>query len=226
MTKVCILVGEGTSERYFFPSLLISSFNFVELQDKQGYILFNQELNVYWFFLPPMVCKRTGKSKLYSHETYRIADDTVENHAHLMSDTKLSKYYAILHDADINDPRHLSRCEKSVKTAFKKSGIVVKNVDIHFVHIEIESWFIAGLDVAFPYFDKKKNKEVKRLLSMNPDDILLPKEKLDNVLSADLKSAVKKIATECGKYLDIKRAQKKSPSFSNFISKLMQKGLL
>lgn len=220
MVNYSILVGEGKSERFFFPSLLQNSFGFQPLSQKNSYLLVNPKTEKAWLCpFPPGKAAKEGKSRLYLSETYRIANAIMKsNQHHILQKGYVKKHLRVLHDIDVKSDVHVKKCEKKITDAYDESRCHFESFDIVFVCHEIESWYLAGLSADFHLFDQKKEDQIISVLKKNPDSIIGVKEVFYNLLEKGCSPSF--LAVECGLHFSVEKAIKKSESFAKFIYSL------
>ncbi len=217
MIRLCILIGEGLSERHFLPSLLESQMGFLPLSEKNpSFLKKNDEL--FWFFpFPPKTTTPSGgKARLMRTETYRIADSIIQNNISLFNEQP-EIHYRVMVDHAFSDPEGQERRRREIEEAIKKSGISYSSSDVVIVENEIECWYFAGIKEDFPYLsDRTLLKQLQALGSTRIPD---PKGHIKKVLSTEMHGAIKR-ANAVGKHFDISKALKESASFSRFFSRL------
>jgi hypothetical protein len=133
-------------------------------------------------------------------------------------------HYRILTDTDNCGEKICNDKVTSIKEAFDNARVNYSSFEINFAHIEIESWFIAGLTESFPYLIKGSEKSY--LLSCIPDKVSEPKKKLDDILHESIRGDRQRIARDFGEYMDLAKAKNVSPTFNNLITKLSDDKLL
>lgn len=227
--RVCVIVGEGKSEKTFLSSLLVNQFDFKESEDK-GCIVFNsnKDRDLYWIFpFPSLGIKHEGGyGMLQCFETYLDCKPAILNKSYIWGKTP-KLYYRIITDTD-NDSREIIEIKRSkILSAIKKANVGAENYKVSFANIEIESWFIAGLDVDSSLVDINQKKTAEKLInSFNVESIIDPKEKLDEILNAKISGNRQSIGNEFGEYINIEQAILKSKSFKKFIEDLKKDNLL
>lgn len=211
MKKICLLIGEGTSERYFFPKILEKK-SFVSRSPKEGQLSIYNKGDVYWFFAypPHFGTDVSGQSRLRKPQTYNLASIYVNNHDHLYGGGDL--HLIALFDTDGSSDEEKMR---AIKNAISESRIVLAKQIISPVHVEIESWYFAGLDINFPYFINK-DSELEKLLSSKTS----PKHTKENFLKyIDMNQMIgaKDIAQAVAEHFDERKALTLSVSFQKFL---------
>lgn len=202
MNKVCIIIGEGKTERSFYPSLIRNKFDFEPIEAKRP-IIYKSRKNdsLYCVIAQPSlgVTHSGGINMLEDKGTYIKSDTIITNYKRILGNNpELS--YVIITDTDGRKASELVNREKLINDAVCNSGIVYANKNILFAKREIESWFIAGLNYKFPHIGNLPNRSLDKLLSLNPEDIHDPKEELDKVLK-DISGDRIKIGDEFGRYI-------------------------
>ena len=87
-------------------------------------------------------------------------DKSREESAAFMKVIHLDECCNILIDSDCKTEIGKDKTKTKIEEALKNSGVSFINESIHFVENEIESWYVAGLENDFPFFNpKKKNQE-------------------------------------------------------------------
>jgi len=225
MTKLCVLIGEGPSERYFLPSLLEHKLGFAPLAEKSPH-LFQKGEELFWFFpFPPeSTTPEGGKSRLRKTETYRTANVVIENKSYIFTGTP-EVHYRIITDHVFTDKNGQNVKKAEIEKALGDSGVPFAGCRVDIVENEIESWYFAGLNEAFPYINKNEQALLRILLGQEPERISNPKEQMKKVLSAEAQGAIK-LAGVMGEHFDIDQAKTKSQSFNAFINALHADGLV
>lgn len=158
MARVCVLIGEGKSEKAFFSSLLVNKFSFQET-DSRNCIAYQstKDEDLFWIF--PVrsygITHRGGCHTLQESRTFQDAQSTIRNFKWLFGENP-EIYYRTLVDTDNkSDTEVKDRCDEIIKAA---SNIKLNCVNhlVFVTHIEIESWFLAGITKDFPFLHDKK----------------------------------------------------------------------
>ncbi len=222
MAKVCFVLGEGGSEREFFPALLKHQFGFKESEYlKYPYIF--QKGDVWWLMFPANITNYNGAGSLHLLDTYKSLAAFRDSHLQYFGSGP-ELHYLVIRDGDYSPQTKRDDFVSKIKALANP----VLKIDPH-VHVpfgEIENWYIAGLDDNFSYFDSRKTTEIKQLLACNPEECLQSKEKLDNILRSDIAGQRIFIAQEVGSIFNVPSARDKSQSFGSLISSLEALGLL
>lgn len=227
--KVCVIIGEGKSEKVFLSSLLVNKLDFEESETK-GCIVFNskKDPNLFWIFPFPScgINHKGGYSKLQQVETYIACKIAIINKSFLLGNhPKL--YYRIITDTDNDSVKMVDDKCKKINEAIEKSGVPREDCKINLANIEIESWFIAGLDVNSELINSHKKKQAEALVnSVDIESIIDPKEKLDDVLNDVISGNRQSIGNGFGEHIDIEQALIKSKSFKNFYEGLKKDNLI
>lgn len=216
MNKVCIFLGEGESERYFFPSLICHKFKFVNLEEKSPALF--QKADTLWFFpFPPGNCGSKGKLRLIQPQTYKIINTIISQHKYALGQ-EYSLHYLILHDADQMNAEAKKKKITQVQEAIHKSKIDYSSKKVLLVEKEIESWYIAGLDPKFPYFNKiyKPNAEI---FNKKIENIPSPKRFIKSYIQESYHGTTL-LGQTVGEYFNIDLAKRRSLSFKSFLEYL------
>lgn len=223
MAKVCFVLGEGGSEREFFPSLLQNKFGFEEYEwVKYPYIFLKDD--VWWVMtFPPNISNRDGVGRLLVPDTYKELMAYKIAHMHHFGDDP-EVHYLVLMDGDHVDDSGIDN--KRGKVVDISSPILQKDPIVHLPKGEIENWFVAGLEEDFPYFDDKKKSEVRKLLKCDIENCIDCKEKLDEVLKDEISGLRMRIAQEVGQHFVLDKAKSTSKSYRQFIEDLQERGLI
>jgi len=220
MKKVCLLIGEGDSERYFFPKILERK-SFVSLSPKEGHLSIYNKADTYWFFVyPPHFGNDiSGKEKLRKPDTYRLASAYVNNNKHLFGDS-YELHLVVIFDTDgVSEGQR----KKEIEDAVTSSNIPFHNKIITPVHLEIESWYFAGIENNFPYFFNQ-GSELTKLLSTKTSNEHT-KENFHKYINLDKMIGAKDIAQAIAEHFKEEKAQTYSDSFKNFFSLITKSGL-
>lgn len=222
MAKVCFVLGEGGSEREFFPALLKHQFGFGESEYvKYPYIF--QKGEVWWLMFPANIANYNGAGSLHVLDTYKSLAAFRDSHLRYFGDSP-TLHYLVLRDGDYTPQESRDALVADIKAM---ASPVLKTEPIVCVpYGEIENWYIAGLDRTFPYFDPRKITEVDKLLSCDSELCHQSKERLDNVLRSDVAGQRIFIAQEVGSVFSVDDARKKSTSFNFLLSELESQGLV
>lgn len=224
VTKLCIIIGEGDSERRFLPPLIVKEAQFCALADKDPWIY--QKGDVFWFFPFPPAKIHGGKSRLSEKVTYRTANNIVENSKSTVYPKCTAEiHYIILADLDGCDSKSRKKKIESITSAFKDSGVSHASFKVLIVEKVIECWYFAGLREDFPHFQKNKLEEVKKHLRNDPEKIHEPKKTLHSLLKEEHRGAIK-VANIVGTNFDLAKAVEKSKSFKCFWEEVKSKGLI
>jgi|GEM_PF-4608530 len=171
MCRVCVLVGEGKSEKSFFSSLLLNQFNFKETEQK-GCILYQskEDNDLFWLFPIPSIGQthKGGKKMLEKKETYIISKTIVNNNKRFFGNNP-EIFYRIATDTDGGAPKKITTRENAIKKAIDKANLDYIDFKILFSNLEIESWFIGGLTTSFP--SVKNNDTTKTLIAQSNSEI-------------------------------------------------------
>lgn len=223
MDKVCFVVGEGGSERYFLASLLEHQRQFQEYEYlKNGYIY--QKENVFWVLnSPPDICSRTGESRVISGDTYNSLRAQECAHAYCFSEP-YEPHYLIIRDGD-HAPENI-RQEMVRDILAVSQPVLPKEPIIQMPTGVIENWFFAGLTEDFEHFKTKEKQNACALLREDVDNIANAKERLDNVLVDRLSGLRKIIGNEIGSVFDVELASQRSGTFNDFWEELDRLGLV
>ncbi|OGZ06733.1 MAG: hypothetical protein A3C93_02610 [Candidatus Lloydbacteria bacterium RIFCSPHIGHO2_02_FULL_54_17] len=218
MTNLCVLIGEGPSERHFLPSLLQSKLGFLPLEEKSPH-LFQKGEGLFWFFpFPPLATNpEGGKARLRRTETYRMANAVIENKKYIYGDAEV--HYRVIVDHIFTDKVGQQTKKEEIEAALRSSGVPFAGCRVDVVENEIECWYFAGLNEHFPYLNRSENAAFKRLLGEEPERISDSKGNIKTILSPDVHGAIK-MAEVMGRHFDIEKARTKSPSFNAFIASL------
>ena len=213
MKKVCLLIGEGDSERYFFPKILERK-SFVSLSQKEGQLSIYGKADTYWFFVyPPHFGNDiSGKEKLKKPDTYRLASAYVNNNKHLFGDD-YELHLVVVFDTDGASEEER---KKEIENAVTASGITLHNKIITPVYLEIESWYFAGVEDSFPYFFNKDTELTKLLSTKTTNEHT--KENFRKYIDLDKMIGAKEIAQAISEHFKEDKAQTYSDSFKNFYS--------
>ena len=212
MKKVCILIGEGDSERYFFPKILEKN-SFSSLSQKEGLVSIYSKNDVYWFFVypPHFSTNISGKSRLKTPDTYRQAFSYLKNNLHLVQGNDFEIYLVVLFDTDgasIEDRKNIiTKTILDSKVSFDKKIIAP-------VHFEIESWYFAGLSKSFPHFTNVDNN-LDKLLQTDTSNSHT-KETFLKYLDQDKFIGTKDMSITIAEYFDNEKAKEYSESFRDF----------
>jgi hypothetical protein len=222
MSKVCLLIGEGDSERYFVPCLL-EGLGFVPLKEKKDTSTIYSKDDVFWFFpFPPNLGQNiAGGERLKQQDTYRLASEYLKNNSYLWTDNP-EIYLIVLYDTDClneNQPKCLD-----ISNAVAGSRIRVKEYKIFPVILEIESWYFAGLTTNFPYFRDNRNAELVKLLGSKATHNH-NKEKFKEHI-ADTMIGSKDISINVAKHFDHKEGCIFSESYTSFFKYLKDNNLI
>ncbi len=219
MSKVCVFIGEGLSDKLFIQALLTCRLGFRPLGKKDPH-LFQKGPDRYWHcpFPPSSTCPIGGKGRLIKTETYRIADGIIQSEAHLMDDAD-DTHYRILTDHTHADKEGQRRRSDAIEQAFGNSGVIASSFKAQFVENEIECWYFAGIPENAPFLNTREAAYARRLLRMDPERIPDPKSCLKRILLPDAHGSIK-MASEVGRHFDLDKAQNKSASFRTFLKGL------
>ncbi|CAN5701230.1 hypothetical protein BH11PAT2_BH11PAT2_05490 [soil metagenome] len=225
MSRVCVMLGEGKSERAFFESLLVNKLGFTETQ--KNTIFLSKDEQVYWVFpLPGYGSTHSGGYKLYQNPlTFYKAQAMLRN-----SEWQIGKYpelhYVVLLDVDTCAEDQLNDRETKTREAFEIAAVTHSTFDINFSKIEIESWFLAGLTVDYPYLASSAKSSVLKYSTKDPDAIHDPKEVLDSLLLPEVAGSRQRIGRDMGEHINLSQAIDRSASLAYFISSLRGKNLI
>lgn len=226
MSRVCIVIGEGESERYFIPSMLENKLGFTSLTDKGVSSLFQKGEELFWFlpFPPSSTSPEGGKARLIKTKTYRTANAIIRNQAYLCGENP-EIYYRILVDHNHGDIEGQKKKCEDIGKAFVDSGVTHAGYRVDVVENELECWYFAGMTENFPYLERGKASDLQLLLNSEPERISDPKGHLRRILAAETHGAIK-MAEIMGKHIDMVQAREKSASFNTFITNLESDGLI
>src|SRR3989338_5144891 len=165
MKRICLLIGEGDSERYFFPKILERK-SFKSLSLKEGSLSIYNKEDVYWFFpFPPNLGVRmSGKGRLKKSTTYTLAHSYIQTNKHIFSGDNHEIHLIAMFDTETEEAE-ISATRYDIGRAITTSGREFSSVTILPIAVQIESWYLAGLENTFPYFLKKDDSDLCRLLS-------------------------------------------------------------
>lgn len=227
MAKVCVLIGEGKSEKAFFSSLLLNQLHFEEVTEKNCIVYKSKkDSDLFWIFPIPSygVSHKGGYKMLQKTHTYIDCKTIVHNHKYFFGDNP-DIHYRILTDTDNNNKENVKQRKAIIKKAFLGAKTQHKDYKIFPANIEIESWFIAGLTNNFPFIGDI-NAAKKIIQSTNAETYINPKETLDLILEKRLSGNRQIIGRDFGEHINIKQALLKSNSFSDFFYSLLDDELL
>lgn len=221
MTKVCLLIGEGKSERYFFPKFLERK-SFLPLNDKGGAMSILKKDDVYWFFpFPPNLgLLASGKSRLRSPDTYRIANTYIGSNKYFLPET-YEYHLIVVSDTDGGDWG--TRCSE-IKDAIRDSRVPFNEVHVFPIRVEIETWYFAGLDDSFPHFVNPNDAELCRLLNLKSCG-LHTKEAFEKHINQDQIVGATALAVAVADNFKEEKAKAHSDSFNEFDDNAKAKGL-
>ncbi|MEI6480540.1 MAG: hypothetical protein WCO12_03425 [bacterium] len=225
MIKVCLLVGEGDSERYFFPSFL-EGFGFSDLSQKTTPSTFLKKDDIYWFFpFPPGLDKcKSGKKKLKTVDTYQLAHHMLINGLKpLTNGERIEIYLIVPFDTDGGDA---GLRKKEIEEVISQSNVSVHKKFVNEIEVEIESWYFAGLTEKFPFFQDCNNAELVKLVNSKTDKYKHTKEDFKKFVDLDEVRGSSDLAKKAATHFDIEKACKHSRSFNDFYSNLVKEGLL
>lgn len=226
MTRVCVLIGEGKSEKAFFSSLLMHKLGFTESESKNCITYQSvDDPDLYWIFPIPSYgsTHKGGCDLLEEKGTYIKCKTIVANYKWLFGNNP-EIHYKIITDSDNESQQLLDARKGRIKSAFDSASVTCVSDHIGIVHIEIESWFIAGLDLSFPYL--KNQNLARKLIAENVDTLLEPKERLDEILVDSVSGDRQRIGADFGEHINMPQAEQKSQSFKLFISNLKTNNLI
>lgn len=225
MSRVCVLIGEGISERYFLPSLLQHQYNFTSQADKHPHVYKKQE-DLFWFFpFPPgSSTPEGGKDRLRKTNTFRIANAMVDSHSYLFGNAPQIHYQVIVDHQHGDDAGQRAK-KADIENAIKTSGILYAGHKVSIVENEIECWYFAGMSEDFPYINRSRLSEFRSLMAMRPESISNPKAHMKGILSEELHGPIK-MAEAMGQYMNLQQARERSASFHSFLAPLEAEGLV
>ena len=220
MRQVCLFIGEGDSERYFFPKILETK-EFVSLNQKQGIISIYQKEDIFWFFpFPPNLGNHiSGKERLKKPETYRLASLYAKNCAYLFGE-QYEIHLVVIFDTDGASSEDR---KKNIMEAINKSGVDFKKIIIKPVFVEIESWYLAGLEEDFPFFIQNKKSEITKFIS-SETSMEHCKEKFNDLIDLDKLIGATDISQAVAENFNEEKAIKYSKSYKDFNNELRRNG--
>lgn len=223
MSKVCILIGEGKTERYFLPSLLEHQFGFSPLSEKAPH-LYQKGEGLFWFFpFPPLATNpEGGKSRLGRTDTYRLANIVIRNDTYIFG-VGAETHYRIIVDHTHGDVDGQNVQKEHIGNAIKTSGIPFTGHRVNIVENEMESWYFAGLKDDCPFISNPSG--YRSLVAKEPERISDPKTHIASLLSAEARGTIK-MAEIMGRHFDVAHARERSASFNEFIAGLEEDGLI
>jgi hypothetical protein len=223
MDKVCFIIGEGGSERYFIASLLQDQLVFYEPEDLKGGFIYKKQ-NIYWVLnSPPEICAKSGKSRVVSANTYTALKGQEYSHRHCFSDV-YEPHYVVIRDGDSANDEARTRMVREISAIAQP---VLKQLPvIHTPKHTIENWFLAGLTEEFEHFVKSEAVRIGRTLRGDVENLFNAKDLLDEFLSDRLSRQRIIIGAEVGAVFNINQAIERSPTFRNFWTDLGDLGLL
>lgn len=222
MAKICFVLGEGGTEREFFPALLKSGFGFGEHEYLKYPYIFTRD-DIWWIMFPANIAHYNGCARLHVAETYKDLTAFRDAHLHHFGPNP-EIHYLVIRDGDYADEGKRQEWESEIRAV--SQPILKKDPIIHVPFGEIENWFFAGLNENFPHFDQRKIEEVRRLLAVNPDEHIQSKEKLDSILVPEISEQRLRIAQEVGSNFDITKARTNSVSFEVMFTEIEKLGLI
>jgi hypothetical protein len=227
MTKIGLLLGEGKSERYFFPGFLQKR-GYVDLALKSTTNGFYQKDDVYWFFpFPPgsgKIKNQEGKTRLRNHEIYREAYYMLLNMAKALGlEEPFEVHLTIFFDTEGGD---FSGCKTDIENALDHCKIPFATIHLQEVEPELEGWYAAGLQSDFPHFQK-------RLSEKELSDFLYPersaghsKEVFERHVDHTELVGKQDVALVVVQHFDEDKARKHSVTFDCLIQRLTELGLI
>lgn len=226
MTKICLLIGEGKSERYFFPRL-IQKKGYKDLTLKSAANSLYSKDGVCWFFpFPPgsgKIKNQEGKARLRNHEVYKEAYFLLENIAKGLELTfPLEVHLVICFDTEGGN---FEGCKTDIQNALKQANMPFTSVHLQEVHPELEGWYAAGLLSTFPHFFKHKTSaEIEKFL--HPDrEVGCTKEVFKDHIDHNDLIGVEGVAIAVIEHFDEDKAQEHSNTFKGLKDKLNELGL-
>jgi hypothetical protein len=227
MTRVCVLIGEGKSEKAFFSSLLLNQLDFEEVEEKNCITYCSKkDPNLFWIFpIPSYGASHKGGYKMLQKEDSYITSKVIVRNNQWRFGTDAEIVYCIVTDTDNKSEEILKKRLKKMDDAILKAKIQCKSYHINLTNIEIESWFMAGLALSFPSIADIPGAN-KIIGTPNAEIITNPKEALDQILEKRIAKRRQIIGRDFGEYLNFTQARAKSKSFSDFINFLIEKNLL
>jgi hypothetical protein len=229
MTRVCVLVGEGKSEKAFLSSLLTHQHRFQPSTPKNNIAYASSsDDQLFWIFPVPSYGQthRGGRHELEKERVYIEAQAKVLGHVWLLGD-RPELHYRILTDTDSDNDAMLLDREARIREAVRISGITYSSLKVAYSRREIEAWYIAGLSNTTFRLDMFKDKKIlSRLLNCMPEDLVDPKTDLDDALDISISGDRIRIGSDVGEYIDVESAKGRAPSFKNFIETLYLDNLL
>jgi hypothetical protein len=123
MKKLCVLIGEGKSEKSFLISLIQHKFNFSSADSYKNSILYKSlDENIYWVFpVPAMgITHNGGCNALCKQKPYKDSSGIIKNFFWLLgSDVEI--FYYILADIDNRTEAQLHDFSEKIKKAFYRA---------------------------------------------------------------------------------------------------------
>ncbi len=226
MTKIGLLIGEGKSERYFFPNLLVKK-GYADLALKSPANGFYSKDDTYWFFpFPPGATKinnQEGKTRLHSHETYREAYYMLENMAKALGlEEPFEVHLIVFFDTEGGD---FNGCKTDIENAIDHCKMPFATKHLQEVEPEIEGWYAAGLTEAFPHFHKALTAEDIRKFLYPEKSKGHPKEVFERTVDHSTLIGAQDVAVVVVEHFDEEKACENSSTFNCLRSKLIELGL-
>jgi len=227
MSKVCVLIGEGKSEKAFFPSLLVNKLSFQEAQDKNC-IVYQSKKNpdLFWIFPVPSFgpTHQGGFRMLQEKDIYVDCKYIVKNHKHLFGDNP-DIHYRIIVDTDNHSQEIVQDRIQKISDALSQADLGSATKKIYPINVEIETWFMAGIKQDFPFLHDINR--VRKILALDDIEILNePKKELDSILEKSIAGNTQRIGRDIGEYFHVEQAKLKSKSFNMLFVSLETDGLV
>ena len=148
MAKVCFVLGEGGSEREFFPALLKHQFGFGESEYlKYPYIF--QKGDVWWLMFPSNIVNYKGAGSLHQLDTYKSLAAFRDSHLQYFGHSP-ELHYLVIRDGDYSPQANRDNLASEIKAL--ANPVLKTDPQVYVPFGEIENWYIAGLDNTFSYF--------------------------------------------------------------------------
>lgn len=216
--SLCVFIGEGKSEVIFFKYLLLK-FSFLPETSKQPILYRREQPERYWLLAHPRLVGHTigGKHLLEGKTTYQACIAKVENHLKRLPQN-IPVHYRILRDSDspLSSEKETRIRDRISVAATPHLAFQAGSLEVCFCNHEIEAWFLANLEDQSEYVLPTKHEELRRLLLLNPDEIVNPKEVLNSILLPEYQDNVTDTARLFGETFVVERVIEKSESFKRF----------
>lgn len=226
MVRVCVLIGEGKSEKAFLSSLLLHQFNFEEVEQKNCISFRSRDdENLFWIFpVPSYGPSHEGGFKMLQKKDPYIASRTIVNNYSWLFGSHPAIFYNIVTDTDNLSEVDLRNRIDKIEKAVSGAGIASR---INLSNIKIESWFLAGLTMSFPSLRPDVNARIDEVIRISDaETITNPKEFLDSILEERISGNRQSIGRDFGEYIDYNQATERSRSFLKFYTELKRERLL